>query len=259
MRSISRRTIGLTLLAMVTLLGILTCWQILSSGHIGFVRLNPAIPSPTLLTEQLFSDLTSRSFYQDLGTSLFRVLTGLFIGASLGISAGLVCGVSDVARYTLGFLVALIRPIPAIALAPLLVLLLPSSEQSIIAVVSLAGFFPAQANTAHAAATIDTTWYESLRVAGASKIQQFFHVTVPGAVPGMISGVSLSLSNTWLCLVSAEMLSGRTGMGYRIWQTFTVLDFPSMIIGMAAIGIVGGLSSMYLDYLGRSLANWRRR
>jgi NitT/TauT family transport system permease protein len=63
----------------------------------------------------------------------------------------------------------------------------------------------------------------------------------------------------WICVISAEMISGQYGVGYRTWEAYTVVDYPSVVVGMLTIGLLGGLSSALVETAGRRLTRWLPR
>ncbi|NUR67351.1 MAG: ABC transporter permease, partial [Streptomyces sp.] len=64
---------------------------------------------------------------------------------------------------------------------------------------------------------------------------------------------------SWICVISAEMISGQYGVGYRTWQDYTVVDYPGVFVGMVTIGVLGWLTSTAVELLGRRLTRWLPR
>jgi NitT/TauT family transport system permease protein len=60
----------------------------------------------------------------------------------------------------------------------------------------------------------------------------------------------------WICVISAEMISGDLGIGYRTWQAYTIVDYPSVLVGMLSIGAIGWLTSGAVELLGKRLTRW---
>ena len=60
----------------------------------------------------------------------------------------------------------------------------------------------------------------------------------------------------WICVISAEMISGDFGVGYRTWQAYTIVDYPGVLVGMVTIGALGWLTSGCVELLGRRLTRW---
>lgn len=60
-------------------------------------------------------------------------------------------------------------------------------------------------------------------------------------------------------MISAEMISGQYGVGYRTWQDYTVVDYPGVFVGMVTIGVLGWATSTAVELLGRRLTRWLPR
>lgn len=66
----------------------------------------------------------------------------------------------------------------------------------------------------------------------------------------------MGIGVSWICVISAEMISGEYGVGYRTWQDYTVVDYPGVFVGMATIGALGWLTSTAVERAGRRLTRW---
>ena len=84
-------------------------------------------------------------------------------------------------------------------------------------------------------------------------------VVLPGALPGIFGGLSVGIGVSWICVISAEMISGEYGVGYRTWQDYTVVDYPGVFVGMVTIGVLGWLTSTAVELAGRRLTRWLPR
>jgi NitT/TauT family transport system permease protein len=63
----------------------------------------------------------------------------------------------------------------------------------------------------------------------------------------------------WICVISAEMISGNFGIGYRTWQAYTVVDYPGVLVGMITIALLGWLTASAVELLGRRVTSWLPR
>lgn len=84
-------------------------------------------------------------------------------------------------------------------------------------------------------------------------------VVLPGALPGIFGGLSVGIGVSWICVISAEMISGQYGVGYRTWQDYTVVNYAGVFVGMVTIGVLGWLTSTAVELLGRRLTRWLPR
>lgn len=131
-------------LGILPLVLILLLWQYL--GTTGAI--NPSIlPRPTVLIQKLFPVIESGTLLKNLLASLHRVLIGYAAGAFAGLVLGILIGFFPLAEKLSGVLIGLLRPIPALACIPLLILALGIGEESKIAVIMIGSFWPVLLNT----------------------------------------------------------------------------------------------------------------
>ena len=76
---------------------------------------------------------------------------------------------------------------------------------------------------------------------GGTRLQIIWHVIMKAALPEIFTGMRIGIGVGWICVISAEMISGRLGVGYRTWQAYTVVDYPQVFVGMLTIGVLGAL------------------
>lgn len=235
-------------------------WQLLTTNHVAlsWIRFD-TLPSATAVADRLARSVRTGDYWLDLAQSLIRIGTGFAVAAVLGIAAGVALGRSRTAELTFGTLIELVRPIPAIALVPVMILLLPSSETGMVAITATAAFFPIAVSVRHAVRALPTVWEDSVRTQGGGELAVLWRVVLPGALPGVFSGLSVGVGVAWICLVSAEMISGRLGVGYRTWQSYTLVDYPAVFVGMLTIGALGFLTSAVIELAGRRVTRWLPR
>ena len=75
-------------------------------------------------------------------------------------------------------------------------------------------------------------WEEAAQTMGAGRMSLLLHVIIPGALPGIFAGLSVAMGVAWICVVSAEMISGQYGIGYYTWQAYGLLDYAGVVVGM---------------------------
>ena len=79
---------------------------------------------------------------------------------------------------------------------------------------------------------------------------------LPGSLPGVFGGLSVGMGVAWICVISAEMISGQFGIGYRTWTDYTIVDYPGVLVGMITIGLLGWVTSSAVELAGRLLTRW---
>jgi len=234
-------------------------WQLLTAGHVRFWLRFDTLPTVTEIVGALTRALGTDAYWLDLAQSLIRILTGFGLAAIVGVATGIMLGRSRLAGDLLGPLTELARPIPAIAVVPVAILLFPTDEAGIVFITFLAAYFPIMVSTRHAVRALPTLWEDSVRTLGGGRWDVLTQVVVPGILPGVFGGLSVGMGVAWICVISAEMISGRLGVGYRTWQAYTVLAYAQVFVGIITIGVLGFVTSAVVELVGRRVTRWLPR
>ncbi|MFE5614717.1 ABC transporter permease [Streptomyces sp. NPDC056470] len=250
---------GRWLLRAVSLGAALGLWQLLTSLDVNLWLRFEQFPTVGEVASAAADRVGTDVYWQDLGHSLRRIMVGFLLASVAGVAVGTFVARSRWAADLLGPILEVARPVPAIALVPVAILLLPSNEQGIVFITFTAGFFPVLVSTRHAVRALTPVWEEAVLTMGGGRTRVLFSVVLPGALPGIFGGLSVGIGVAWICVISAEMISGEYGVGYRTWQDYTVVDYPGVFVGMATIGALGWLTSTAVELLGRRVTSWLPR
>ncbi|MER5213045.1 ABC transporter permease [Streptomyces sp. NPDC002838] len=245
--------------AALPLAAALLIWHLLTANDVILWLRFDKVPGPADVYDTLKGQLRSGSYYQDLFASLRRIMLGFGLAAVSGVAIGMAIGRSRVVQALVRPLIEVARPIPAIALVPLAILMFPTGEQGIVFITFFAAFFPVVVSTIHAMKTLPKVWEEAARTMGARRLSVLAHVVLPGAMPGIFSGLSVSVGVAWICVISAEMISGQFGIGYYTWQSYGLLDYSGVVVGMLSIGILGWGTAWLVERLGSRVNRWLPR
>ncbi|MEU9996206.1 ABC transporter permease [Streptomyces sp. NPDC050848] len=251
--------VGRRLLRVGSLVAALGLWQLLTTLDVNVWLRFEQFPTVGEVASAFADRVPTDAYWQDLGHSLRRIVVGFLLASVLGVAVGTLVARSRWAADLLGPLLEVARPIPAIALVPVAILLLPSNEQGIVFITFTAAFFPVLVSTRHAVRALSPVWEEAVLTMGGGRLRVLFSVVLPGALPGVFGGLSVGVGVSWICVISAEMISGEYGVGYRTWQDYTVVDYPGVFVGMATIGALGWLTSTAVELLGRRVTSWLPR
>lgn len=247
------------LMRLASVLVAIGLWQLLTAGDVRFGLRFDTLPTVTEISAALANRIGSHEYWLDLGQSLIRILTGFGLAAVAGVVTGILLGRSRWFGDVFGPLTELARPIPAIAMVPVAILLFPSDEAGIVFITFLAAYFPIMVSVRHAVRALPTIWEDSVRTLGGGRIDVLRNVVLPGILPGLFGGLSVGMGVAWICVVSAEMISGRLGVGYRTWQAYTVLNYPDVFVGIITIGVLGFGTAAAVELIGRRATRWLPR
>jgi NitT/TauT family transport system permease protein len=224
------------------------------------------MPGPTdVITEWLSPDpsyglsIYSPEYYQHIWVSWRRVSIAFLLATATGVPLGLFLGWSQRFKDYVFPVFELLRPIPPLAWVPLAIIMFQGSETPIVFLTFLASFYATTLNTMLGVESIDVSFVRAAYCLGAKRPQVFWHVIVPGAMPFIFTGLQISVGVAWFSLVAGEMVSGQYGLGYLINTSYTMVQYPTMVIGMITLGLVGYLTSAAVRILGNYLMQWRAR
>ncbi len=203
--------------------------------------------------------LYTEEYYKHIGMSVWRVTQAFVLATVLGVPFGLFLGWSKKFKEYLFPIFEMLRPIPILAWVPLAIVMFVATESAVIFLTFLASFFATALNTMLGVESIDESYVRAADCLGASKRQVFFHVIVPGALPFVFTGLQISVGVSWFSLVAAEMVSGQYGLGYVINTSYTMVRYPTIVIGMITLGAVGYVTSALVRIAGDHLMQWRVR
>ena len=213
------------------------------------------IPPPDQVFLSIFKIKVS-VFGLEILRSLYRVLSGFFLGIIVGFPIGVAIGYSRILSYLLFPAVEMVRPIPPIAWIPLSVLFFVNIESQIIFLTFYGAFFPTVYNTVGGISGVDIRLPRAGMSFGVSKTQLLFRIILPAASPQIFAGLKIAIGITWLMVVAAEMIASKGGLGYLIWYNHTVMNYPFVFVGMGTIGVVGALCSVGVDRIGKRFTKW---
>lgn len=224
------------------------------------------MPGLTTVVGEMFSpdpiyglSVYTPEYYQHVWVSVRRVAIAFVLATALGVPLGLFLGWSRTFREYVFPVFETLRPIPILAWVPLAILMFSGSETPVIFLTFLASFFATALNTMLGVESIDESYSRAAYCLGASKWQVFREVVVPGAMPYIFTGLQISVGVAWFSLVAGEMVSGEFGLGYVINTSYTMVRYPTIVIGMVTLGAVGYLTSAMVRMLGDHMMQWRVR
>jgi NitT/TauT family transport system permease protein len=241
----------------LSILGALIAWQLLSQYQVKFILSFENIPTPLKVWEQFLNLIFTEEFYLHIGASLRRIGIAFSTASLFGVMIGIFMGRSRIIASIIMPYIEILRPIPAVAWIPLAILMLPTEESSIIYITFLGAFFPVVLNTVHGVEQTPESLVRAAESLGASKRAIMWHVILPGALPSIMAGLAIGMGVAWFSLLAGEIISGQYGIGYFTWNSYTLVEYPNIIIGMLTIGGLGTLSTWLVKKASIPALRWQ--
>ena len=217
-----------------------------------------AIPAPSEVYSVLIASVGETKFWDHWQASFTRVLTGFVFAQIVGIPLGLLMAMNRMFHDTSFPMLEILRPIPPLAWVPTSIIFWPTTEASIGFVIFLGAFFTVVINVLNSARNLDVRYLRAAASLGSRPIDIFWRIILPAVLPGIAIGMAVGMGITWEVVVAAEMIAGKSGLGYLTWSSYVGGNYPQIIIGMISIGIAGYVSSSLIRGLGRFLTPWQR-
>jgi NitT/TauT family transport system permease protein len=250
------RAVGRALLTLAPPIALLLIWEI--GAQAGWINVQ-FFPAPSTIGVKFWEMIQTAQFWDDIGISLQRMAIGFLMGGVPGLLLGLAMGLFRPVRGIFQPLVAALYPLPKIALLPLILLIFGLGEMSKYFTVAIGVFFLMTINTMAGVLNVPTIYLDVANNLRASRWKIYTTVALPGALPGIFTGLRICVGVALILLVAAEFVGADSGIGYRIWWSWSVFWVEQMYVGFAVIALLGFLSAYAVDWLERKYLPWQRR
>lgn len=208
------------------------------------------LPSPLETIRSMIELIQDGRLGGDIVSSVSRVINGWALSVLVGVPTGLLIGNFKAIKHLVEPILSFIRFVPAIALTTLFLMWFGVGEESKIALIFYAAFFPVLINTIAGVATTDQALIEAASCMGASRIKVFLTVVIPSAVPNIFTGVRLALGGSFTCVVAAEMLVGNNGLGYLINSSKMYYKTGWAFAGIFTLALIGFICDRFMNKVG---------
>ncbi len=202
--------------------------------------------------------LAGNNLFGHTWASVRRILIGFTIGALAGLPLGLFMGLNRYVNAIVKPVFDLFKPMPPIAWIAIAILWFGIGEPSKIFIIVIGSFVPCVLNAYSGIRIIEPELYDVIRVLGGKRRHEIMHVSIPACYPALFAGVQISLSVAWTCVLAAELVSSRSGLGWIIIRGMKLTQPQLVLGGMVAIAVMAEIFSLSIGALERILCPWKR-
>jgi nitrate/nitrite transport system permease protein len=232
-------------------------WKVLS------IYTDNALPDP-IATSQVLIEMLSDPFYdygpndKGIGLQLFNsiktVFFGFLLGSLIAIPFGILMGASTVCKQIFYPIVQLLKPVSPLAWFPIGLVVFKDTGMATIFIVFITSLWSTLINTSFGVASIPQDHKNVAKAFGFSKWRYLSKILLPYSLPFIITGLRLSISVAWLVIVAGEMLSGGSGIGFFVWDSWNALSLEKVISAILIIGIVGLIFDRIFTFIENKVA-----
>ena len=202
--------------------------------------------------------LAGLTLFGHIWASTQRILIGFVLASAVAVPLGLFMALNRTVNAIVKPVFDLFKPMPPIAWISIAILWFGIGEASKVFIIVIGTFVPCLLNSYNGIRLIEPELYDVVRSLGGNRKDEILQVSFPAAFPAIFAGLQISLSMAWTCVLAAELVSARSGLGWIIVQGMR-LTRPELVIGgMLFIALVAWLTTLLVSLLERLLCPWKR-
>lgn len=215
------------------------------------------VPSPMSVIAAGGPMLASGELASNVLASVRRMLVGYLAAVVIGVPLGMAMALSRTLRAVVEPPLEALRPIPPLALLPILLVVVGVGDVLTTVIVLKAALFPILLNTYTGVSEVDRVHLEAARTLGVPRAQVLRRVVIPAAMPQIFTGFRLGAQFAWMSIVAAELIGAQSGLGYLIvwYKQFLLMD--QVVVAMIVIGLVGFVFDRLVVFANRRVVSWQ--
>lgn len=216
------------------------------------------LPNPLSVFSELVEIIANGTLWHHAQATLVEIIGGLALGLSAATVLGYVLAKSPLLERLAGPYIAASQSVPAVAIAPLLVIWFGSGKLSKVLICALIVFFPVLVNTIVGIRSVDEGLKTVMRSLRASRWQTFTMLEIPAAMPVLLGGLKIGVTLSVIGAVVGEFVGADRGLGFLINLSKGLFNTPLMFAALIALAVIS--LSLYLIVTGLEhwLLAWRR-
>ncbi|MFR3457358.1 MAG: ABC transporter permease [Bilophila wadsworthia] len=187
-----------------------------------------------------------------------RVLIGFIAASVVAVPLGLFMALNKYVNAIVKPLFDLFKPMPPIAWVSIAILWFGIGEMSKVFIIIIGTFVPCLLNAYNGVRLVDPDLYDVIRVLGGKRRDEIFHVCFPASFPAVFAGLQISLSSAWTCVLAAELMNSRDGMGFLIKRGMDTHQPTLVLGGMVLIAAAAYGTSLLVTLFEGKLCPWKR-
>jgi NitT/TauT family transport system permease protein len=233
------------------ILGLLALWQIFCTIFKIPVWLLPS-PSRVYVNTMKWSSFLPRHTW----VTLYETIAGFFLALLIGLPLAIMVVYSSILRNTIYPILLVFQSVPKVAIAPLFLIWIGYGQMSKILIAAIVAFFPIVVNTATGLESVEPELLELTHSLHATKLQIFFKVRFPWALPHIFSGMKVAITLAVIGAVIGEFVGSDKGLGYLILAASGEMNTALIFGVMAILAIVGIFTFTAIDLLEKWICPW---
>lgn len=216
------------------------------------------LPPPSAVLAKALQMMGEGTLLANVLASARRVMMGFLAATAIAIPLGIMLGTSTYARAAFDPILSFLRPLPSMSWIPLSLLWFGITETQKYSIVFMGTFAPALVYVIEATRNIDPLLIRAAQNLGASRWQVMKEVILPGSLAQILSGLKVILGLAWTCVISAELVAAREGLGFLIMNGKEFFQTEVVVLGMVLISITVLVTDFVFRLIENRVLRWQR-
>lgn len=243
------------LLPFGSVVAVLLLWQLLTTT---LLSARSDFPTMTASLSAFVGELSAPRLWTSIGWTLAAWAIGMVVVVVLGLVVGTALAFSEIAQRSAAPVIEVFKAIPAIAVLPLVVLVVGATLPMKVFLVFFAAFWPFLIQVIYGVRSMDAIVLDTARALGVRGVRRFFAVSLPSASPYIVTGMRIASAQSLILAVVSEIVGGADGIGRQILlaQNVGVEAYPRMYAYIIVAGLLGILLTGGFFLMERRLMHW---
>ncbi len=234
-------------------------WAVLITWEILVTKLNCMHPVLYPAPENVFYVYRTQyvTILLNILSSMELLTASIFIGVILGVVLGITIGWIPVLSDVFYPIANVLAPIPSVVYAPYIIAVMPSFRSASAMVIVIGIFFPMFLSMVNRVKSIDRQIIDSALMLNVSNRTMITKILLPYVVPGVIMGMKVTLTTSFMLLIFAEMMGATKGLGYYIVNYNSYGNYTNVIACIIVVGLLVTVLNRLVDLLQEKAIKWK--
>lgn len=248
------------LLRWVVLIVLLVVWQVATT-----LWPSAYFPQPILIFQHAAAlwlpgenGLLTPGLINDVLPSLGRMLLGFSASVILGVTFGVIIGLSKVFDEYVDWVLQFLRAVPPPLLFPVFLVVFGTGDEMRVALIAFGTVWPILLNTIDGVRSVEPLKYETSKVFQIRPADKLTRIILPAAAPKIFAGIRTSLALALILMVISEMVAASSGIGFQLVQAQRGFAILTMWAGILLLAVLGFLLNLLLNLVERRVLAWQR-
>ncbi len=215
------------------------------------------LPSPLAVAQDFGAELANGDLVANASITLQEALGGFALAAVVAAALGYTIAHVRALEALAAPFIAASQAIPAVAIAPIVILLLGTGLLPKVVICAVVVIFPLLITAVTGLRGVGRDYHDVARVFGASRLQTLLQVELPLAAPTLLSGLKLGLTLSVVGAVVGEFVAADSGLGFMLNSAIGNFEATTRYVALIALALLSIALFSLVTVLERILLRWQ--